>query len=208
MKRPTVAAKEAAQDIYFGQVVIIWARWFVILAAAVLALWSSDTTGNLARRALMVIGLMGINFFLHGRSLMERPANRRLLLATGLADIAIIGLMVALWDEQGVHSQLYVLYYPILFACALVFVPRLSVLLGLLTAGSYVAICLIADPDVVTNTVDAKSIVIRVITLGATAALGAYYWRIQRQRRQFAAGPDIDPLAGFALDDLPELLAG
>lgn len=203
MKLPSVTPKEAAEDIYFGQIVIIWARWFVILAATVLALWSSDTTGNLARRAFMVIGLMGINFFLHGRSLMERPANLRLLLATGLADIAIIGLMVAFWGDHGVESQLYVLYYPILFSCALVFVPRLSAFLGAFTVASYAAICLLADPDIVTNTADAKAVAIRVITLAATAALGAYYWRIQRRRRGFAA----DPLGEFALDDLPELLA-
>ena len=31
------AEREAAEDVFFGQVVIIWARWFLIVAGAVLA---------------------------------------------------------------------------------------------------------------------------------------------------------------------------
>jgi hypothetical protein len=193
MRLPTVQPKHAAEDLFFGQIVIVWARWFVILAAAILALWSSDTTGNLARRACMVIGLMGINFFLHGRSLMERPANQRLLLAMSLADLALIGLMVAFWGDHGVKSQLYVLYYPIVFSCSLVFLPRITILLGSLVITSYVAICLLADPSFVTDTLDAKAVAVRAITLAATAALGTYYWRIQRQRRSIA-----DPFEGVA----------
>jgi hypothetical protein len=192
MRLPAVQPKEAAEDIFFGQVVIIWARWFVILAATVLALWSSDTAGNLTRRALMVIGLMGINFFLHGRSLMERPANQRMLLATAVADLSIIGLMVAFWGEHGVESQLYVLFYPLLFSCALVIVPQITAALGALTIASYLAICFLADTSLLTDTGDAKAVAIRAITLGATAALGAYYWRIQRRRRTDTTGPAFD----------------
>ncbi|MDP9370349.1 MAG: hypothetical protein M3Q03_19105 [Chloroflexota bacterium] len=38
------AAPEAAEDIFFGQIVIIWARWFVVLAATVLTLWTSTSS--------------------------------------------------------------------------------------------------------------------------------------------------------------------
>lgn len=190
-------SKEAAEDIYFGQIVIVWARWFVILAATVLALWSSDTTGDLARRAAMVVGLMAINFFLHGRSIMERPANARVLVASSLIDLGIVGLMVAFWGDHGVRSQLYVLYYPLVFACALVFVPRVTALIGALAVASYVGICLLSDPGFVTDAVELKAVLIRVITLAATAALGAYYWRIQRARRERVADPLRD--LGLAL---------
>jgi hypothetical protein len=183
MRIPTTDRRQVAEDIYFGQIVIIWARWFVILAATILALWSTDSTGNLSRRAVMVIGLMGINFFLHGRSLMDKPVNGALLLATAVADLTIIGLMVACWGARGVESELYVLYYPIVFSCSLVFAPRIAAALGAATVVSYTAICFIAEPSILTHTVDAKSIVIRAITLAATVALGAYYWRIARQRR-------------------------
>lgn len=189
MRLPTVSNREAAEDIYFGQVVIIWARWFVILAAAILALWSSNDTGDLARRAIMVIGLMGVNFFLHGRSLMERPANRALLIATSAIDAAVIGLMVAFWGDDGLQSQLYVLYYPVLFAFALVFGSRITAIYSSIAIATYSAICFLADPGLIGNAEDAKALAMRAITMAATSALGTYYWRIQRERRRGVHAP-------------------
>jgi hypothetical protein len=177
------SARDAAADVYFGQVVLIWARWFVIFAAAILALWSSDSTGELATRSLLVVGLMGVNFFLHGRSLMEKPANSRLLIASSAIDLAIVGGIVAAWGDAGLTSELYILYYPLLFAFALVFAPRTTITYALAALGSYAAICLLADPGIITDTADAKVLVQRLITMAATAGLGTYYWRIQRSRR-------------------------
>lgn len=184
MRFPTSTPREAAEDIYFGQAVIIWARWFVILAAAILALWSSDSTGGLALRAAMVIGLMALNFFLHGRSIMERPVNKQLLLAISLFDLAIVGGMIAFWGVAGVPSQLYVLYYPLVFGVALVFQPRQSAVISGLAVMSYLAICVISDPAFLGHSLEAKAVAMRVITICATAALGTYYWRIQRERRR------------------------
>jgi hypothetical protein len=183
MRLLTDTARDSAEDIYFGQVVLIWARWFVILAAAVLALWSSDSTGDLAVRSLLVVALMGVNFFLHGRTLMEKPANKQLLLLSGAIDLAIAGGIVAAWGTPGLESELYVLYYPLLFAFALVFVPRMTIAYAIGALGSYLAICLLADPGILSDTGDAKSLVMRLITMGATAGLGTFYWRIQRARR-------------------------
>lgn len=186
MRLRTDSAREAAEDIYFGQVVLIWARWFVILAAAVLALWSSDTTAELATRSLLVVALMGVNFFLHGRTLMEKPANKQLLIASSAIDLVITGGIVALWGSNGLESELYVLYYPLLFAFALVFAPRITITYALAALGSYAAICLMADPGILGETVDAKMLAERLITMAATAGLGTYYWRIQRARRASA----------------------
>jgi hypothetical protein len=188
MERVASPTREVAEDVYFGQIVIIWARWFVILAAAVLALWSSDDTSELGKRALLVVVLMGVNFFLHGRSISGRPANMTLLLATSLIDIAVVGAMVAFWSGGGIESELYVLYYPLVFAFALVFPQRITAVYGLLAVGSYAAICILSDTGLLTNSVDAKALAMRVITLAATAALGTYYWRIQRRRRRLAGG--------------------
>lgn len=187
---PTVDPREQAEDIYFGQVVIVWARWFVILAAAMLALWSSSDTGSLAGRAAIVIAMMGVNFFLHGRLLMERPANGRLLFAVGVADLVAIGLMVGFWGPGGQESRLYVLCYPLLFAAALVLAPRSTLLYAALAIGGYLAICFIHEPSFLVHADDAKEVAIRVITLAATAGLGAYYWRIQRARRDFDRSVD------------------
>ena len=192
MQLPISAQREAAEDIYFGQIVIIWARWIVILAAAVLALWSSEDAASLAKRAIVVVALMGVNFFLHGRSLIERPVNHRLLLTISMVDLAMVGLMVGFWGESGALSQLYVLYYPLIFGFALVFQPRLTAVHGSLAIASYLAICFAADPGFVADSSEAKAVVIRIIAMSATAALGTYYWRIQRDRRRSERGPLLE----------------
>ena len=79
MLRPGDAAREAAEDVFFGQVVMIWARWAMIAAAAILFLWNTGDAGSLTGRVLLLAGMMAVNFFLHGRYLVERPANRRLI---------------------------------------------------------------------------------------------------------------------------------
>jgi hypothetical protein len=208
MRLPELSPMQHAEEIYYGQIVIFWARWFVILAAAVLALWSTDSTGHLARRAIMVVGLMALNFVLHGRFLAGKPANALLLAATSIADVTIIGGMIAFWSPSGVHNQLYVLYYPVLFSASLVLAPRIAAAIGGFTAISYVVLCILAGPSISSNAEDAKAVVIRVITLGATVGLGAYYWRSTRRNRVGAIAPLVDMEAArvsapLALERLP-----
>src|SRR6187200_3671326 len=109
MEEKRSAMREAAEDIYFGQVVLIWARWFVILATAILAFWSSDTAGKLSARVPILIILLGMNFFLHYRTLMDRPANSKVLIASSLIDITIISVIVATWEQHGLSSPYFVL---------------------------------------------------------------------------------------------------
>ena len=51
MKTFRTTEQEATEDIFFGQLVIIYARWFVVIAMTILVLWSSDTLNQ------MVIGI-------------------------------------------------------------------------------------------------------------------------------------------------------
>ena len=50
MKETWRLAQETAQDIFFGQVVINWARWFLIVGGIVLVLWTA------ANATQMVVG--------------------------------------------------------------------------------------------------------------------------------------------------------
>src|SRR3712207_5667378 len=120
-------AQEAAEDIFFGQAVMIWARWFVILAGAILTLWTADTIAEITVNTLFIVVLMAMNFFLHGRYLTERPANQMLLVGVGLLDLLAITAIVAGWqDEVGLQSQFFVFYYPVVLAFAFVMPPRLA----------------------------------------------------------------------------------
>src|SRR5258708_13964598 len=75
--REVRSAKQAEQeDLFFGQAVILWARWSVIVAGIVIVLWTSNTVDLLTRTMPFFLVLMAVNFFLHGRYVMGRPLNR------------------------------------------------------------------------------------------------------------------------------------
>jgi hypothetical protein len=194
---PTVRtpAQEAAEDIFFGQIVIIWARWFFILAGAILALWSSATISELTLAVVFIVALMGINFLVHGRYLLEKPANRLLILVTALLDLVVITLLVLTWRGQGgLQSQFFIFYYPLLLAFALVFPPKATLSFTALTLGAYSLACFTSDPAFFVAEGALKLFAMRVITLAATGGLGTYYWRVQRsQRRALANRPSPLP---------------
>jgi hypothetical protein len=183
MRRPGDATGEAAEDVFFGQVVMIWARWAVIAAAA-LFLWNTGDVGQLTPRVLLLAVLMALNFFLHGRYLVERPANRALILLASTADVVLVTGAVAVWGGFG--SQLFVLLYPVVFAFALVFPPRFTAGLTIAAAGLYLAAVVVAGTGWEADVQLVKVLAVRVLTLCAVGALGTYYWRIQRDRRRAA----------------------
>lgn len=184
MQKVTSIAKEAAEDIFFGQVVMIWARWFVVATAAMIFLWGADTATELGAAIVLVLALMGVNFFFHGRYLVERPANPLLLVVAALLDVVVISTIVGIWDAKGLDSQYFILYYPVVFAFALVFPPRLAMLYTVLTAIAYSATCFLVDPGFAGDADLLKRLVMRLIILAAMGGLGTYYWRIQRKRRR------------------------
>lgn len=192
MSPKTLLAHEAAQDIFFGQIVLIWARWFFIAAGAILALWSARSVGELTATILVVIGLMAMNFFVHGRYLLEKPANRLLLLALSLLDLGLTTLFVWNWQGQGgLQSPYFIFYYPLVFAFALVFTPPVTIGYTSLVLVAYLSVCLFAQPSILAEgtTHDFVSLLTRLITLAAMGGLGTYYWRTQRNLRRAALGP-------------------
>jgi hypothetical protein len=196
MRSARSPAQEQAEDIFFGQAVMIWARWFIILTGALLTLWTASTAAEITVNTLLIVVLMGMNFFLHGRYLMERPANRTLLIAISLVDLLIITTIVAVWQGQfGLQSHFFVFYYPIALTFAFVLPPRLTVAYTALALLAYAAVCLLSGSALIASATDMKLLVMRLITLAAMGGLGTYYWRIQRQRRRALHGAS-------ALDEL------
>jgi hypothetical protein len=183
------AAQEAAEDIFFGQSVIIWAPWFVIITGVVVVLWSSSTAAELTAAVLMIVPLITVNFFVHGRYLMEKPINQGLLLGLSLVDLVVITLIVLFWGEShGFMSPFFIFYYPILLAFAFVFALRISISYTLLTLVLYTIACLVSGTGVLTDVFQLEGLIIRLITLGTMGGLGAFYWRIQRGRRRAPTG--------------------
>ena len=186
-------AREAAEDLFFGQVVVNWARYFVIAAAIILMVWTADSELQLVAGIVPVVAMLALNFFLHGRYLVERSANRTLMAIAGALDLIAVTSIVFLWSAQhGLKSPMFVLYYPLLVAYAFVLPPRVSAACAIVVLAIYTGTCLAVDPSFLQNVGDLKSLVARLITLGAMVGLGAYYWRVQRSRRRDAVAEAME----------------
>lgn len=180
--------QEAAEDIFFGQAVVNWARWFLIGAGIILIMWTSDSEGEIALGVIPLVALMIVNFYLHGRHLAERPANPVLIGLASLLDLAVITTVVLFWAEAtGLMSQFFILYYPVVLAFAFVMPPRVSIVFTVATMAAYAGASFLVDPALASTVVATKALLVRLITIGAVGGLGAYYWRIQRDRRRAVA---------------------
>jgi len=188
------SAQEAAEDIFFGQLVIIYARWFVIVAMVVLALWSTSSIPQLVGAIMFIVPLMVINFFVHGRYLMEKPVNRMLLTILSVVDILVITLLILFWPTaKGIESQFYIFYYPLILAFAFVSTARNSLIYTTFALVLYIVACIV-NPTVAINSIWLERLTIRLITIAAMGVLGAYYWRIQRTRLHEATSPELEPI--------------
>lgn len=196
MRETRTSTQEAAEDVFFGQAVMIWARWFLIAGSLILALWTVDSVTQVVIGTLPVVGLMAMNFYLHGRYLAGRPANPLLIGMASLLDLAAITIVVLVWPGlRGLESQFFVMYYPIVLAFAFVMPRKAAIAYTLAALGAYTGACVIGGIssfiEAEGTAVDMGSVevlVMRLITLAAMGGLGTYYWRIQRNRRRAATG--------------------
>ena len=123
MRNLRSAAQEASEDIFFGQVVINWARWFIIVAGALLVIWTAGSPADLVIGVIPVVALMAVNFYLHGRHIAERPANLALISLASILDLAVITVVVVFWPTEthrGLASPFFIMFYPMVLAFAFV----------------------------------------------------------------------------------------
>jgi hypothetical protein len=188
------SAQEAAEDIFFGQLVIIYARWFVIVAMVVLALWSTSSIPQLVGAVMFIVPLMIINFFVHGRYLMEKPVNKMLLTILSVVDILVITMLILFWpNAKGIESQFYIFYYPLVLAFAFVSLARNSIIYTVFSLLLYTVACVV-NPDIAINSIWLERLTIRLITMAAMGVLGSYYWRIQRTRLRDTASAELNQI--------------
>lgn len=193
MQRVRSREQAASEDIYFGQVVANWARWFVIGSGVLSILWLAEDTAKLIVGVLPIVGLMAVNFYLHGRLLAGRPANRILIGIATAIDIVLITGLVTLWPGvPPLDNGFFVMYYPILLAFAFIMEPRISVTCTLAVMLVY-GIAVISLDTSVMNDLDAvETLITRLITICAIGVLGSYFWRMQRARRRQSAALSED----------------
>jgi hypothetical protein len=177
------AAQANQEDVFFGQTVIVWARWSVIVAGIALVLWTSTSVGLLTQTMPFFLVLMAVNFFLHGRYVMGSPLNRVAVTVASVVDLVLITAIVVLWPgSHGLQNEFYVLYFPVVFAFALVFTRRIEVAYTGLAMLMYTAACVLTGTVPLGLGPDVKVLVMRLIVIAAMGFLGNYYFRIQRDR--------------------------
>jgi hypothetical protein len=167
---------EAQEDIYHGQIVCAAARWFVISAALCLTLFEPQSIAAMERALIPLLLMIAANFYLHARYMMGLPANAILLKLASAVDVLLITAMVL----SG-NPEYFIFFYPVVFAFALVFARRIAMLFTAAVSAGYAAIFVLVAPGIHWDG-DEETLAIRLVTLCATALLGAMYWRIQRDR--------------------------
>jgi hypothetical protein len=172
--------KEGADDLAYGQGVIIAARWILVMAGLMLAFWNPGEIAELRFQIVLVLGLSVANFYLHSQVLMGKRSIPAVVLGASAADIAVISLIVA--TQGGFASNLYVFYFPALLALSVTFRTEVSIGFAAVTVAAYAAIASFALPAD-----DGQVLVTRLLILAAVAICGNMYWRIERDRRQAAA---------------------
>lgn len=186
MASKATSQQEAVQDLWYGQVVTIIARWFLIGAGVVLTFWRADRIEDVLAPIYLLMGLVAVNFVLHGRFLTGKPMRREVVIGCSIIDVAVISLVIATagWGvDSGVNNPFYVFYYPVILAFALVFPWRLAVLFTSASIAAYLTICFVATPELLFGA-DAEATVARVVTMATAGALGNMFWRVERDWRR------------------------
>jgi hypothetical protein len=167
---------EAQEDIFYGQIVCITARWCIIAGSIFLALFHANSIAAMERSLIPLLFLVAVNFFLQGRYMMRLPANALLLQILSFVDLAVITVIV-----MSGNPEFFVFYYPVVLAYSMVFVRRLALIFTGALAIGYTVVSVLAAPGIHFNG-DEETLAIRLVTLLGTTLLGTMYWRIQRAR--------------------------
>ena len=203
--------RESADDLVHGQVVVIAARWVLVVAGLLLALWDPAAMGELRVQIVLILGLAVGNFFLQTQALMRRPILVPVAYAASAGDIAAISLLII--AQGGFESNVYVFYLPALLAVSVAFRQIVTAALAGSAILSYGLISAVTfGPG------DEVALFTRVLIMAAVATCGSVFWGVERKRQgdETAAGErrnapsretveeDLRAAASVPLDSVPE----
>jgi hypothetical protein len=176
------AMSSISEDLAHGQIVIVTARWILVLAALVFIFWSPGSLNELRILTPVIMFVAIANFYLHAQLLKRRPAVDAVVYGASLADLVVVSLIIAV--QGGFRSDIYLFYFPAFLAFAVAFPTRVTVLYA---AGAICAYASIVTGSMGLASPDFQVLAARLAMLGAVAACGNLYWRIEAGRRRAAA---------------------
>lgn len=173
----------ASEDLRFGQVVIVTARWVLIASGLIIAFWSPGPVTEFRLQIFTLVALAAVNFYLLAQLLVKRPVLDAVVYAASIGDLVVITAIVA--SQGGYGSSNYIFYFPAILAFAVSF-PR--PLTALFAGGAAAVYGTMAMGTASTWAIDEEmAVFLRVLTMLAVAACGSLYWGVERNRRARAA---------------------
>jgi len=186
----THTTRGQASDLANGQILIVSARWVLIVTALALSLWSPAPSDlNWLRLSLFVLLALAVgNFYLHAQILMRRSVPEPVVYAASAADLVVVTVLTAAFG--GSDAPMFVFYYPALLAFALVFPLPMTVVFTGAVVWLYTVVSL-GDPfrwASQLDSPDAQVLVARLISMVALAVVANQYARVEADRRAAYTG--------------------
>ena len=117
-------SRESADDLNYGQMVIIAAIWVLVASGLFLALWSPTSVVHLRVLIVVILGLSIANFYLHTQVLQRRPAL--VSVVYGASAVDLISISVIILALGGFDAPHYVFYFPAILAFSVAFRPEVT----------------------------------------------------------------------------------
>ena len=179
LSRTVAGWTKDAQDLMDGQGILVTARWILVGAGLLLALWNPDALGELKVEIGLILTLAVANFFLHVQMLREQPPRKWVAYLASAADIVAITAIV--FVSGGADSGLYTFYFPALIAIAVAFPVGASLALSAGAIGLYGLVLATGM-----GSGDDPLLVVRLVMMVAIVVCGVVYRNIERERRREA----------------------
>ena len=183
------------QDLAYGQHVVIAARWILVAAGLLLALWNPADLADLRIQIMVILGLAVANFYLHAQLLMRKPVITPIAYAASATDLVAISLIVL--AGEGFGSHLFVFYLPAILAISVAFnTPATMAFTGV----AVLMYAMIGAPAIDGST--GAVALMRVLIIVGVAVCGNTYWRMERDRRRALEQPQSEVDSGRDQDVL------
>jgi len=177
-RRPSPPSSSVAD----GQMVVVAARWILVLAGLFLVLWNPEPLGEVRFQVGVLLLLAVANFFLQAQLLMRRPTLEPVMIGASAFDLLVITLLIL--TQGGFHSNIYIFYFPALLAISVAFIPSVTALFTGAVIALYSLIALVGGMMFLGS--DAQLFIMRVLMFTAVAFCGGLYRHIELTQQRAA----------------------
>lgn len=179
LERAVACLTKDDQGLMDGQGILVTARWILVGAGLLLALWNPEALGELKVEIGLILTLAVANFFLHVQMLREQLPQKWVAYLASAADIVAITAIV--FVSGGAESGLSTFYFPALVAIAVAFPVGASLVLSAVAIGLYGLVLTTGMGGS-----DDPLLVVRLVMMVAIVVCGIVYRNIERERRREA----------------------